>query len=324
MPSAEGTKVDMINLQVFLLTLEQVGILVIFILIGYMLNRFKIIGDVKSLSTVLVWVFMPAVVFNVFYKNFTLTNLSTALPFVLAGLVMLAVLVGGSFFIIRRFKDRITRNTYWYSLVITNISYVGFTLMKNVFPQYELFFMVFVIPMHMFIYTFGVAMLKPQAEKVTVKGLLSPMMVALLIGIVCGLVFDATNVTLPNPVEKICTSAANCMSPTAMLITGFTLAKLPISKVFTGWFTYLFAFLRLIMYPLVFGGIAYLAHIWFGLPINIVRIIIIYTSLPAGINPVVFAEAGGADGTVGAQSAFITHALCIATLPFVFSLVTVL
>ena len=58
--------------------------------------------------------------------------------------------------------------------------------------------------------------------------------------------------------------------------------------------------------------------------IGVVKIIIIYTALPMGINSVVFAEANGSDGTVGAQCAFISHAACLITLPFIFALVAAL
>lgn len=309
---------------VLLLTLEQFAVLFFFIIIGYLLKVFNVISDVKSLSTVLMWVFIPAVVFNVFYKNFTLTNFSVALPYALAGLVLFIILFAVSYPIVKRFKDRITRNTYWYSLVVTNMSYVGFTLVGNIFPEYELYFMMFIIAFQTYIFTLGVAMLKPQAEKVSIKGLLSPIMIALVIGMACGLLFDGLSIKMPSPIEKIVSSAAGCMSPVAMLITGFTLAKLPLSKVFTNFSVYLFTFFRLILFPAVFGSIAYLLHLWLGLDIGIVKVIIIYLALPMGVNTVVFAEASGADGTIGAQCAFISHAFCIATLPLIFALVSIL
>jgi len=311
-------------MDVLILTLQQFAVLFFFIIVGYVLNRCGILKEVRSLSTVLMWVFIPALVFNVFYKNFTLANLKQALPFALAGLVLLGILIAVSYPLVRRFKDRIDRNTYWYSLIVTNMSYVGFPLVENVFPEYYLWFMVFIIAFQIYIFTVGVTMFKPVKEKASLKGLLSPIMIALAVGIVCGLSFDAIGITLPKPVDNIITSAAGCMSPVAMLITGFTLAKTPLSKVFTNLSVYLFTFFRLILFPAVFGGIAYLLHLWVGLPIEIVKIIIIYLSLPMGINSVVFAEASGADGTVGAQCAFISHALCVATLPFIFALVSIM
>ncbi len=310
--------------EVLFLTLEQFCILFFFLIVGYLLNRFGILKEAKSLSTVLMWVFIPAVVFNVFYKNFTVSNLSKALPYAIAGAIALFVFIAVSYPLIRRYKDRVKKNTYWYSLVVTNMSYVGFPLVQNVFPDMYLYFMMFIIAVQIYIFTVGIAMFKPNEEKVSLKGLLSPIMIALALGLICGPVFDLLSFKLPVTVEKILDSSANCMSPVAMLITGFTLAKLPISKVFTNFSVYFFTFLRLIVFPAVFGGITYLLQLWLGFDIGIVKIMIIYCALPMGINTVVFAEASGMDGTIGAQCAIISHALCIITLPLVFSMLSLI
>ncbi len=317
--------------EVFILTLTQVCILFTFIAIGYLLNRCKIIKDVKPLSSVLMWVFLPATVFNVFYKNFNLSNISAAIPYFLGGGVLIGITIAVFTPILKRYKNKITRNTFMYSMAVSNIAYLGFTLIENVFPQLYLFYVVFGIFPHLYIFTVGTMMFKQdevtegeKKSKFNWKGLLSPILIALFLGLIGGLVFDAAQTKLPTAIETIINSAANCMSPTAMIITGFTLAKLPLNKVFNRFDVYIFTALRLLILPAIFGGLAYLCYMFLGLPIGVVKIIIIYSSLPMGLNPVVFAEANGGDGTVGAQSAFISHIACLATLPLVFGLVALL
>ncbi len=310
--------------KVFLLTLSQCGVMFTFIIIGYLLNRFKIIKDSKPLSASLMWVFLPAVVFNVFYQNFTVSNISTALPYLIAGIVLLGVSLAIFHPVVKKYKDKITRNTYWYSMAITNMAYLGFPLISAVFPNLYLFFVVFTIGFHFYIFTIGTIMFAPEGEKLSWKGLLSPVMIALMLGVVCGPIFDWIDIKLPEVLESVINSAAGCMSPIAMLVTGFTLAKLPLKKVFYRLDVYVFTLLRLIAMPAVFGGIAYLCHLWFGLPIGVVQVLIIYSALPFGLNTVVFVESNGGDGTIGAQCAFISHILCLATLPFVFGLVALL
>ncbi len=309
---------------VFLLTLSQCGVMFAFIIIGYLLNYFKIMKDSKPLSIALMWVFLPAIVFNVFYENFTVANISAALPYLLAGIVVLILSLVIFHPIVKRYEDKITRNTYLYSMAFTNMAYLGFPLIKAVFPRLYLFFVVFTIGLHFYIFTVGAMMFAPEGKKFSLKGLLSPVMIALMVGVVCGPIFDLASFKLPTMVENIINSAAGCMSPTAMLVTGFTLAKLPLKKVFNRVDVYVFTILRLLIVPAVFGGIAYLAYRWFGLPLGVVQIVVIYCALPFGLNPVVFTEANGGDGTVGAQCAFISHVLCLATLPFVFGLMAIL
>ncbi len=310
--------------KVFLLTLQQFGVLFMFMVIGYLLNRFKIISDSKPLSALLMWVFLPAVVFNVFYKNFTVSNLSVALPYLIAGIVLLLVSLAIFHPFVKKYKDRITRNTYWYSMAITNMAYLGFPLVSAVFPELYLFFVVFTIGFHFYVFTIGTIMFAPEGKKISLKGLLSPIMIALVLGALCGPLFDLADIKLPNVAENIIDSAAGCMSPIAMLITGFTLAKLPLAKVFKRWDVYLFTALRLLALPAVFGGLAYLCHLWFGLPIGVVQVMIVYSALPMGLNTVVFVESNGGDGTLGAQCAFISHVACLVTLPLIFGVAALL
>ncbi len=309
---------------VFLLTLTQVCILFTFIVVGYFLNRGKVIKDARALSSVLMWVFLPAVVFDVFYKNFTVSNLSVALPYFIAGIVVLAVSLAIFHPIVKKYKDRITRNTYWYSMAITNMAYLGFPLVSAVFPELYLFFVVFTIGFHLYIFTVGTVMFAPEGKKLSLKGLLSPIMIALFLGLVCGPVFDLAHIKLPSVVEKIIGAAAGCMSPIAMLVTGFTLAKLPLKEVFKRWDVYAFTLVRLLAMPALFGGLAYLCYLWLGLPIGVVKVIIVYSALPMGLNTVVFVESNGGDGTLGAQCAFISHLLCLASMPLIFGVAALL
>ncbi len=310
--------------EAFLLTLSQIGIMFAFIIIGYALSKKKVVTDAKPFSTALMWVFLPAVVFDVFYKNFTVSNLSKALPYLIAGIVVLAIGIAVFTPILKRYKDRITRNTYLYSMAITNMAYMGFPLIKGVFIELYLFFVVFTIGFHLYIFTIGTMMFAPEGKKLSLKGLLSPIMIALFLGLVCGPIFDVADAKLPVFVENIIASAAGCMSPIAMLITGMTLAKLSLGEMFKRKEVYFFTALRLLVIPAVIGGLAYLCNLAFGLPIGVVQVVIIYCALPMGLNPVVFAEANGGDGTLGAQCAFISHICCLATLPFVFGLVAIL
>ncbi len=310
--------------KVFILTLGQICVMFSFIIIGYFLSRKKVVTDAKPFSTALMWVFLPAVVFDVFYKNFTVSNLSKALPYFIAGLVVLGVCLLAFTPILKRYKDRVTRNTYLYSMAISNLAYMGFPLISAVFPELYLFFVVFTIGLHLYIFTFATHMFSPEAKKFSLKGLLSPIMIAMFLGLICGPTFDVAEVQLPEFVEKIISSAAACMSPIAMLITGMTLAKSPLPKLLKKKEVYVFTALRLLVIPAVLGGLAYLCYLWLGLPIGVVKIIIIYCALPMGLNPVVFTEANGGDGTLGAQCGFVSHVFCLATLPLVFGLVAIL
>ncbi len=310
--------------ETFLLTLGQCGIMFAFIAIGFALSKGKVLTDAKPLSKALVWVFLPAVVFNVFYENCTVDKLGKALPYLLAGIVVMLLCLALFHPILKRYKDRITRNTYLYSMLFTNMAYMGFPLIQGVFPELYLFFVVFTIGLHVYIFTIGAMMFAPEGNKFSLKGLLSPIIIAMVLGMLCGPTFDALDIRLPKVAESILGTAAGCMSPIAMLVTGIALAKLPVVKMLQRVDVYVFTAIRLLAIPAVFGSLAYLCHRWFGLDIGVVKVVIIYCALPMGLNPVVFTEANGGDGTIGAQCAFISHICCLATMPFAFGLVALL
>lgn len=310
--------------EVFWLTLSEVGVLVIFIVIGYLLRVTGKVSDGKTLSALLLWVFLPAVVFKVFLENFTLTNFLSAAPYLLAGCIVFGCVLGMAYLLTVRYSERIKRNVLFYSFVVTNMSYVGFSLISAVFPEYQLYFMVFIMPFQIFVYTAGSSMLKPQKGSFSLKGLFSPVNVAMVLGMIFGIIFDLFKWEMPSLISGVIKTASACMSPAAMLLTGITLVKVPLKEVFASGEAYFLNFIRLILIPAVFGVIIYLLYIWLKFPVGIVKMAIIYLSLPFGMNSVVFAEAYGGDGSLGAKIGFISHLFCVITLPVIFAVVSVI
>ena len=310
--------------EVVLPTLEQVSVLVIFIIIGYALKITGKVKDGKVLSSLLLWVFLPAVVFKVFSENFTVSKLGEAKDYLIAGCLVFGVVFGISYLISFRYSERMKRNVLWYSFVVTNMSYVGFVLVDRLLNEYVLYYMVFIIPFQIFIYTAAISMFKPEKEKFSIKGLISPVNVAMISGMAVGLIFDVAGIKMPSVITTIVSSASGCMSPAAMLLTGITLANVPIKTVFCSLEAYAFTFLRLIVFPAVIGGITYLLYLWLGFSAGIVKITLVYLALPLGLNSVVFAEAYGGDGSLGAQIGFLSHLFCIVTLPLLFLLISLI
>ena len=303
---------------VFLPTLAQVSVLVIFIVIGYILKLTGKVKDGKVLSSLLLWVFLPAVVFKVFSENFTVSKFGEAKDYLIAGCVVFGVVLGSGYLIACRYSDRMKRNVLWYSFVVTNMSYVGITLIDKLLNEYVLYYMVFIMPFQVFVFTAGSAMFKPEKEGISLKGLLSPVNIAMVLGMIVGVVFDLCNVQIPSVISTIVASASGCMSSAAMLLTGIILADQPVKEVFGSVEAYVFTFLRLAVFPALFGGIAYLLQLWLGFSVGIVKMTIIYLALPFGLNSVVFSEAYGGDGSLGAKIGFLSHLFCIITMPLWF------
>lgn len=295
------------------------AVLFIFMLCGYVFKKFRITPDATSqvLSKLEMYVFLPALCFNTLSGNFRPEVLSSKLALLGTSVCLLAVVLTTSIFLAKLFaRDKMQRAIYIYGFTIPNLGYIGYPLVEAVFgPATLADFMIFCLPFTVFIYTVGLWMLNPN-HSWSWKSLLNPTLIALLLGVVCGL----TGFTLPDFLNKALTSAASCMAPAAMLLTGFVLARAPLKTMFANPKIYLAAFLRLIAFPAVFGGIMLLI----GLPSYSVRLAVSMLCLPLGLNNVVFPEAFGVDSTAGAQLCLMSNILGVVTIPLILSFISTL
>ena len=110
----------------------------------------------------------------------------------------------------------------------------------------------------------------------------------------------------------------SCMSPIAMIMTGITFAFIDIKKVLRCGSIYFVTALRLLAYPIVFGGIAYLvSNYLIEIPDTIYRCFIFSLAMPLGLNTIVIPAAYGKDTSVPAGMALVSHISSILTIPLI-------
>ena len=144
-----------------------------------------------------------------------------------------------------------------------------------------------------------------------------------MIGTFVGITLGLLPITLPAVVYEFLTPASNCMQAVAMILAGIVLSGLTVKSLFSSKKAYGLSLFRLIILPVVFGGLAYLFY-RLGLSEEIFIFTVCLTALPAGLNVVVFPEAIGMSGKEGAQACFISYLGAIVTLPLILSAVIAL
>ena len=140
------------------------------------------------------------------------------------------------------------------------------------------------------------------------------MFICMIVGMIIGLL----ELPLPSFVSTVIDSASACMSPVAMLITGMTVAKISLISVLKEKSVYYVSFMRLIVFPLVFIGVAYLLNLPSLMPQSFIICAVAALAMPLGLNSVVIPSAYGKDTTVAAGMALFSHLLSAATLPLIF------
>ena len=308
--------------EVFGLTLSKVGMLLIFIGIGYFMRRHHDLPDDAGhvLSLLCTLIFSPAYSIANMSKSFTMDVLGENTLLIGYGFLFVLVSIGLSYLLSKPFaKDRIQRNSLIYAFAIPNYGYFGYPVIEGVFGNAVLAdVMIFLIPLSLATSSFGYALFVGDKKIPWKKILLSPMVVCLIIGIVLGL----SGIRLPAFMDNAITVAGNCMSPCAMLLAGFMLGKFPLKDLLTGWRPYVYSAIRLIGIPLIFGVVLFLLGMknqYFMLPLLV-------AGIPLGLNLVVYPESQGYEkqASDNAKLCFVSYLLALIVLPCTFALLTYL
>lgn len=315
-------------MDVFLPTLSQMAFLFLFILIGYILSKFKVVPENSAgvLAKLENNVFIPALVMGTFINNFTVSSLGSTWKIFVGSFAILALVIPISIFASRLCtKDDYTRKIYTYGLSFSNFAFMGNAVVIAIFGDAVFFqYLIFCLPLWIMIYLWGVPYLlisdgKKKNFKQQLKNFINPMFIGMIIGMIIGLI----EIPLPSFLTNVITTAGNCMSPVAMLLTGMTVASISLKKAFTNLSVYAVSFFRLLVFPLLFVGIFAVLKLpaeWDTLVICIICSV----TMPLGLNTIVIPSAYGKDTTVASGMALISHLLSCITIPLIFMLLNLI
>lgn len=219
-------------------------------MVGWAVNKMKLLPDNadQTISKLLSFVVMPALIINSFYNNCTMENLTANVPLLVYscfyyGLSMLIGILLGPLFS----KDKGVQGLYKYSFMITNMGFMGNALILGLFGQDKLFsYLIFSLPGTILVYSIGIVWLTGGKKKFTWKSLLNPMFGFMLLGILLGI----THPPLPVFVTSTLSSLAACFSALAMFLTGYVIGKFEIRKLLKVKPVYILTLLRTILIPI--------------------------------------------------------------------------
>lgn len=293
---------------------EQLSILYVFLLAGWLIGKLKKdkADHADILSVLLVNILLPCKVFSTFANNFSPAYFAENYILPLSALVLLAALCVVSYFASKALtKNRYERRVYNYSFVITNYGYLGYALIEAVFGEAVLAkFMLFAIPFIIYTYTAGYVLLV-GGEK-PLKKLLNPITAAIVLGVIAGFF----GINIPDVAQSAISAASACVGPLSMLLTGITLSTFAFKELLSDKKAYIFSALRLVGIPAAVYFVCTALRLEELLPM-----MLIITSMPCGLNPIVFPKLVGEDCKPGARLALITHIFSMATLPLWLSLI---
>lgn len=299
----------------------QILMILLYIGIGFILRRSKLLPEntSKSLSLLETFVFLPALIFNNLSTNVRIEKLTTYSVMVISGVIFLiGVLLVAKLFTTVFMKGRLKEEygTYMYMFAFANYGYVGYPVIEGVFGSEMLTKMIlFAVPFTFAIYTYGAILLSGDGSSKKLK--IPPKMIPILCALGLGVIVGLTGVKLPGFVTGMTGALKGCMSPVAMIMTGFVLGSLNFKAIFTSIRAYLVSVVRLAVIPAIFIGAMLLLRVFVDVPGELMIIPLFIASMPIGLNAVIFVEANGRDSSDNARMCLISYILAFVTVPLI-------
>lgn len=295
------------------IVVNQLIVLYTFILIGFALGKFSKEQSKNSgiLSFLLVNLFLPAMVFRSFARDFSVGYLKANYLTLVISLGILLLLIGLASLLCRLFaKDKFERAVYHYSLTVTNFSYMSYVFAEVLLGDTGLAnIILFCIPLSIYTYSIGFSTLTGGGSPV--KKLINPITVAMVLGMICGL----AGISLPAPVVTVLDSARACVGPLSMLLSGFILSTFALKKLLPDWRVLLLSVIRLVMLPALVFFLCKGLQLVMDLPAAVYPSAVLVACMPCGLNGVIFPKLVGRNCDSGARIALYSHLISCFTIP---------
>ena len=211
------------------------------------------------------------------------------------------------------------RNIYAVMLIFSNLGFMGIPIIEELYGRGAIFYVaLYTLVYNILFYTYGIylfekerAMQTGEKAKITFhwKKMINPGMVACLVAL---LIF-AFQLKAPAPAVSFVEYLGNAAIPLSMIITGVSLAKMPLIEVFKDIKMYQFTFLKMLVIPVIAAFVIRLFH----LDPVISGIMVLMFGMPNGSMAVMMAIDYGLDSSICSRGIVLTTLLSIITLPIV-------
>ncbi len=295
----------------FSIVMNQVIILFVILIIGYVAGKFNILNaaGTKKLSEVLLFVTSPMMVFHSFFIEYSQERLVNILWIMGMALGMFLISILLSKLIYRSFDEK-TKPVLLATAVFSNCGYMGLPLLKALFGDDGVFYGSFyIVVFYIFLWSYGFILFGGKGTKaqITRKVLTNPSLVAVYIGLIVFLF----GIPVPSFIEGAVLAVGNMTMPLSMLIIGGVISSVKLATVFNDWRVYMASGVRLILMPLIAALIVGIT----GFPTQLGAILITALAMPAAAATTMFSEMFDKDAVFASKCVTISTLLSVLTIP---------
>lgn len=308
----------------FFMTLQNVSVLFLLIVVGYIAGRFGIItkNGQKELSNLVLKVTMPATIILALQLEYTSERFNTALRIMLIVALGYIAMILLSNIISKIYKATdAQRDVIGVASVLPNTSFMGYPIVLSILGKEALFFAVLGAGLIFEIvsWTYGTYKISRSAGADFKKNILKNILLSPgILSIIIGFTLFIFSIKILEPINTTMQILSQATSPLAMLVVGILLSRSNIKECLTSGRLYLMAITRLLVFPiLIFAVIKILGFTGMEIIIPIVML-----SMPTAAYVAIFSANYGNDTNLASQIVFISSLLSLITIPIMVSLVS--
>ena len=302
-----------------LVVLEQMVMIFILILTGFVLYKKKMISDSasKDLSALVVNVCSPGLVIVSMFNDLSQIPRENVIFVGIIGVVFYLFLIFFGYFFVWVLKvPEHLRNAYVLMTVFGNTGFIGIPVALAIIgPESMVYVIVFNFLFNLTIFTFGIMLLKKdnQGKKQSWKDYLSPGLIACIIAFA----IYWFQLKLPEEIETLAGYYGNACTLLSMIVIGISLAGMKVKDMLKNRRLLVFVFIRFIAFPILLA--LALRPVLSDLLMR--EVVILMAALPVGNFPAMLCEQYGRDPKPIAEGIVVTTILSVFTITLTFMLV---
>ncbi len=252
----------------FLTTLFNVLMVLIYAIPGFILIKTKMAkaDHLKTLSTILVYVFSPCMVLYAFQGVERSKELSIKMIlFLIVTLIVQMIIVGLAYFVIKlKDKNKLDDEQYkpnnlpMIGVALGNVGFFGLPIIKAVLPGHPeamIYSTVFVISMNFIAFTIGAYAISGNKKYISIKPIfLNPTTITAVVALILFLFnfkFEKSFGDFGPVLNDGITLMGKMTTPVSMIILGMRLATADLKYLFGHISVYIVALVKLVVFPLL-------------------------------------------------------------------------
>lgn len=299
-----------------LVVLKQMIIIFILILTGFVLYKKQLISKYasKDLSALVINICSPGLIIVSMFNDLSAVSRESVIRMGIIAICFFLFLSLFGYLLVKVLKiPEAEKTAYILMTIFGNTGFIGIPVALAIIgPESMVYVVVFNFFYNVYIYTFGIMLLKKGTEgvKTSWKDMVSPGLVACVIAF-CIYWFEW------NPPEGVAAVAGyygNACTLLSMIVIGISLANMKVTEVLGNKRLLLFTLIRFVLFPV--AAALLLKPL---LPDRIMRAtVVLMTALPAGNMPAMLSEQYGKDAKTIAEGIIVTTLLSVLTITITF------